>query len=105
MGVYSGDVVVPSFPAITQLAVYLEYVPDSEESGELTFAFQILLNENEIAKGQANAKIVIGEPTIIVVPRGLINFTEETQFRFLMTIHDKPETELLSKKITLPPTA
>jgi len=32
MGVFSGDITVQQFPAIVQLAVYLEYAPDKDDS-------------------------------------------------------------------------
>lgn len=38
MGVFSGDITVQQFPAIVQLAVYLEYAPDKDDSEGLSLS-------------------------------------------------------------------
>ena len=106
MGVLSGDILVPTFPATVQIAVFFEYLPDSDDGDHLSIGFRLLRGDGEIANGGMQAIVAPKQTASFVLPRALITFENETTFKMLASVNGRPEEEILSRKIgKAPPTS
>jgi len=99
MGMLSGDIVVPGFPAIVQIAIYFEYAPDAADGNALDIDFRLLIDELEIAKGSMKADIAGKALANFILPRGLLTFDKESSFKMTASVNKRPEIEIVSKKI------
>jgi hypothetical protein len=99
MGVFPGDIVAPAFPARLQISVYIEYVGDEGESGELSLGFRFLMNDIEVAKGIGIIPLLPNHVGLLIVPKGIISTPNPAAFRILVSLNDGPDEELISKKI------
>lgn len=100
MGVLSGDILVPSFPATIKIAVFMEYYPGADDGGQLSAEFRILQDDIEIAKGKMEAKSIRPEhPATFVFPTGLVVFEKEATFRLYASVNKRPEQEIVSKRV------
>jgi hypothetical protein len=99
MGVFSGDVVVPVFPARIRLAFYAEYLPRADaEAHELTFSIGIASTE----AGSATMTIppAPGQVATLILPQGIAQL--EAPGDIVLSVSCKGETtELLRKTVRL----
>jgi hypothetical protein len=99
MGVMAGDILVAGFPATLQIAIFLDYAPDADDGDHLSIEFRLVQGDVEIAKGGMEAAILPGLPANFILPRALVTFEKESTFRMFVSINQRPEQEILSKKI------
>lgn len=100
MGIVGGDILVATLPATIQVAVYFEYVPDANESGDVFVEFRLWLDDEEIAKGAMLGHIRPDNIIVLIVHRGLMTFEKDGTFRMTAVINGSPDFELFSKKVT-----
>lgn len=105
MGVSSGDLLVATFPAVVQTAVYFEYTVDKSDGAKLSIEFRLLQDDTEIGKGRMEADLSRVKHANFIVPRGYIQFEKPATFRLLGSVNGGPEEEILSKKILQGPTS
>jgi hypothetical protein len=106
MGVLTGDILVPAFPATIQIAVFFEYLPDSNDSDHLSIGFRLLVGDGEIVNGGMQATISSKQTASFALPKALITFENETTFKMLVSVNGRPEEEILSRRIgKAPPTS
>ena len=101
MGVFPGDIVVPQFPAKLRVSIYIEYIGDETESGDLSLGFRFLMDDVEVAKGVGTMPVLPNHVGLLIVPNGVISTANAAAFRILVTLNGGPEEELVSKKILL----
>jgi hypothetical protein len=99
MGVFSGDIVVPSMPAVVRLAVYVEYEPDANDGNQVDFDFRLMQNATEMFRAHGSAPVQSGQSVVVALPPGLATFSNDTRFQVLASINKGEEIELVSKKI------
>ncbi|WP_026379030.1 hypothetical protein [Afifella pfennigii] len=98
VNIYSGDVVVRSFPARLQFGIYAEFVPQSEETIELSL--DVVLGEQRLATievGVTNHKA--GLPTPILVSSMQVNVEKEARLELVARRPGYRKTVVLSKRI------
>lgn len=102
MGVFSGDVVVPSFPASINVAFFLQYFLDESDPSEFSARMRLLDGDKELAKFAMNGVANKQNPDLtFLVQRGVATFDKETVLRVLVAMNDGQEEEVLRKKISL----
>lgn len=101
MGVMAGDVLVPHFPATIKIAFFLEYHPDDSDEDRVSFTFRLLQDEVEIAKGNFDGPVRGKDPSMFVLPAGLIGFDKPAALSMRLLKEGQPEFEVLNKKIRL----
>jgi hypothetical protein len=99
IGVFSGDITVPSFPAMVRVAFYLEYAPDKNENEVVNFVFRLLLDDVELGKGTGILPIVGAQIGIIGIPQAFLALEKETRIRMLISINGGAEEEVVSKRV------
>jgi hypothetical protein len=100
MGVFSGDIVVPHFPASINIAFFLQYFPDASENLHVTTALRLMDDDKEIAKFGMDANATLGQSITIIIPRGIATFDKETTLRMVASMNGQ-EIEIVSKKVLL----
>lgn len=105
MGVMAGDIFVNSLPATISIAVFLEYQPDADDSKKLLVDIRIMQGDEEIAKAKIESNIEDGQHALMILPRALIGFEKETNFRMLVSANGRAEEEILTRKIRKTPTS
>lgn len=103
MGILGGDILVPHFPAVLKIALYMEYVPESAEEKAVTVEFRILQDDAEIAKGKMEAEISPGQTANFILPQALISFEKDTVFQFNASVNGEAEEAILNKKVMKTP--
>lgn len=100
MGVFSGDLVVPVFPARIKVAFYAEYIPTpGVESHELTFSIGV--GSEEVAAAGIRVATPQGEVATLILPQGIAQF--EAPGDIVLKVSCEGETrELLRKSVRLP---
>jgi hypothetical protein len=102
MGIIVGDILVTSFPATIQMAVFAEYLPTEEET-EVTIGFGIFQDETEIGRVQVRGEIKNKKsPLMVVLPKGFITFDKAATLRATVTANETQE-EIITKKVFLNP--
>ena len=105
MGVVAGDLLVATFPAVVQTAVYFEYAAEKRDGENLSIEFRMLQDDAEIGKGRMEANISHNKQAIFVLPRGYIQFNKPATFRIVGSVNGAPEQEIMSKRILQMPTS
>jgi hypothetical protein len=99
MGVFSGDIIASEIPATLQLAVYMVYVADADEKGDLQIEVRLMQGDNQMVKGKIAATVGTERTLTFVFPRALITFSQETTFRILVKLDGQEEREVLNKRV------
>lgn len=107
MGVFSGDILIPIFPATIQLATYFQYEmgKSAQSEGkvaqdEIDFAITMFVDDRKIATGRMNAPVKGGEKFAnFVMPKSLLTFDKPSRYRLVITLSDGRELEILNKQI------
>jgi len=102
MGVLAGDIIVPAFPATLSVAVYFEYLPDTDDGDEFAIDFRLWQDDEELAVGEVRAPIQPGKVVTLVLPRALSVFERAKTFRMTVKGQSGEEFELLNKKVFAP---
>jgi hypothetical protein len=100
MGLLSGDILVPQFPAQIKLAFYIEYLPPKDVVAERDLEFIIVLGDNSPISG----KVRIGpvqDVANIVIPSALAKFKEPGDIILYVRLGDDMR-ELTRKPVRLP---
>jgi hypothetical protein len=101
MGVIGGDLLVPSFPANIQIAIYSEFdSPDKQKDLSITLTLHV--DELDIAKAEIHLPALRETVGIIALPRGIVIFEKESAFRVTVTLGDET-CEIVSKKVMAGP--
>lgn len=101
MGVFTGHVVVPHFPATIQLASFLQFDLEPDFTGELSFEVSIFQGDQNVAKGKLIANVAGHETSAtFIIPKALVTFDQPSIYRLVVTA-DGAEQEVMSKKIIL----
>jgi hypothetical protein len=87
MGVFSGDIVVQSMPAVIRFAVYVEYVPDDDDGKQIDFDFRLMQDDAEMARGQGSITVHQGQSVATSIPPGLATFLKDAKFRVLVSVN------------------
>lgn len=97
IGVFSGDVVVPQFPATLALSLYAEYFSDTPGQQNATLIYA-LSGEKKI---EAHAKISIRSPgtATLALPPVPIEFPEPGELTISVQLTDSEPFELLRKQV------
>jgi hypothetical protein len=104
MGVMGGDILVATFPATLQIAIFFEYLPSDNDPDSISVSFRILIDDAEVATGNLQAAIANkSHPVMFVLPRGFVTFEKPATFKFCATVSGKSEEELVAKTIGLNP--
>ena len=98
MGVFSGDVLVPRFPARFRVAFYAEYLPAL--GGEHEVRLSIEIGAAEAATAQVRVNTAPGQPATLVIPQGVAQFDAPGEIILRATAEDVT-TELLRKSVRL----
>jgi hypothetical protein len=101
MGVMTGDILVPAFPATLQIALFMEYRPSVPNELNASFEFRLLQNDLEIVKAGMSATIPAGQAANLVLPRALMTVEKEVTFRIRASVNNGPEEEIVSKRISV----
>lgn len=99
MGVLTGDVLVPSFPAPIQIAAFFQYRPDKDDADELSIMIRFVDDKTEMAKAKTVVNARNKEAITIALPKGIATFDKETVFRVFASVNDGPEQEIITKKV------
>jgi hypothetical protein len=99
MGVFSGDIVVPDFPAQIQIAFYVEYMPDLEEGDQFKIEFKLFQDDLQMGGAHSETRQQPGQVIVSVLPRGFAAFTKETNLRLTSSVNGGDNVELVNKKI------
>ena len=99
MGVLPGDILLPTFPAAIQIAIYFEYLPDSEDRETILAKFRLLLDDQQLGSGGMQGNIDKMNPVTFVLPKGILNLLKPGNLRFLVSVNDGPEQEIVNKRI------
>src|SRR5687767_12253119 len=75
MGVISGDLTVPHFPANVRIAFFAEYTPPTEGVAH-SLDFVLFIDEKIVAKGKVNVPAGNNLATV-VIPQGIAAFEKE----------------------------
>jgi hypothetical protein len=101
MGVISGDLIVPSFPATLPIAVFLVYQPNADRDCEALFDFRIMQDDTEIVRAGMNSQIPAGQVANLILPKALMGVEKEVVFRLLASVNKGPEEQIIKKRIFL----
>jgi hypothetical protein len=98
VGVFSGDVLVGSFPAVFPVAIYLHHRAHSTD--EINMEFEYLLDEKSIVKMTATLIKQKGssDDTVVDLPKVFLTFERPGNFNVDVSIDGKRH-RILSKKI------
>jgi len=99
LNVFSGDVVVPVFPANLGFGLYIEILPAKIDGALGVVHLSVLLKDTQVISGQAQTNIVAGSPGVIVIPYFQIEVLEETTISVIISSDEYEDTMILSKKI------
>ena len=99
MGVLAGDIIVPSFPASIQVAVFFQYRPDKDAAGEIFISIRFVDDKTEMMKAKTGIAVADNGIITIAIPKGIATFEKETTLRIFVSINDGPEQEIMSKKV------
>lgn len=99
MGVLGADIAVPSFPTTIKVAFYIEYEVQPEDNDSLRATFRFKEAGVLVAEGKFEAATAPGRLATFVIPSGLLTVENETEISLSMAINDRPEQELLNRKV------
>ena len=99
MGVIGGDVLVPDFPAMINIAFFMQYYPSPDEEGAIRLHVRLLQDDEEIVKGRLDGVIPKTGTMQFVLQRALVRFDKESSFRMMMSLEGGEEREVLSRRI------
>lgn len=100
IGVYSGDFVLPAFPATVAPQIYIEYVPKA--AGESDFSVGFLVGGKRLA--EINGQLRVQEPravTPLIVPQVLLQVSEPSSFEVEFGAEGQPPEIILRKLFQL----
>ena len=98
MGVLSGDILVDQIPATLQIAIFGEYIKETDD--EETVELKLFQDDQQIA--QAMIHVAVGprnNPGMVVLPRALIQFEKECDFIILGMTAKGETVELVRKRV------
>ena len=98
IGVFSGDFVVPAFPAAIAPALYIEYL--AETVGEIEFTITYTATP-KVKLPQVRGRVTVTAPGMIAItiPQLLIEVTEPSTFSAKMAVGRDRPMELFRKRI------
>lgn len=99
MGVLSGEIMVPSFPATLQIAVFMQYVSDETDPAHLVFQIRLMQDEIEMAKATLEADVELLQTATLVLPKGFAAFEKPMTFRLMISANGAPEVEVIAKRV------
>jgi len=102
VGVFSGDIIVSSVPAVVPLAAYIEFMPTSLDDNEIEFRF--LVGNKPIATLKATLNdLQMGVVAVLELPKIVIHATQPTEVSIDAQIKNRPVQRLMTKKILVGP--
>jgi hypothetical protein len=102
INVYSGDVVIPIFPARLVGAVYFEFFPGDRKN--LDVKLEIFRGEIKIFEAMTHfVETKTSEPAIISTPQFLIQFDQPAKLRSILTIKGFRTITVMTKEVRLGP--
>jgi hypothetical protein len=99
MGVFSGDIIVSSFPATIQIAGFFQYIPPANESGDVDLQVTLIQGENVLVRGKMRGQYNEGQLITFLLPRAFATFEKEGPFRIRIKVGDE-EQDILTKKVS-----
>ncbi len=97
MGVYSGDIVVPRFPAAFRITAYLEALVIKQVTRKLPI--RVLLGEQKILEIEGQLDASQQGVMAMGLPHFLVSATEPSTLKIEVSADEGAWIELLSKKI------
>lgn len=111
IGVYTGDIVVPKFPAALMLSIWLQGHAE-EDAESFSLRPELVTESGSDPKtsdtpfsGTGKIKVSAGDEFIIVTEKVVAQVLEPGHISMWMKFGDKEWFELIRKKIVLSPTA
>lgn len=99
-GVFSGNILVASYPSQLRLAIYLEHIPATNETYSSTL--EVRVNGVQFLKGEARFNTVIaGEPMGAALPNFILDVHEKTILEVFCAVDGAAESRVLEKRISL----
>ena len=97
VGVYSGDILVPSLPATITMGIYAEHMPQASQNGELLLT--LMLGKKSIGKVVANTEgsNPLGIIGLAFVP---LTITEDTVFKVVASCDGFANKTIINQKIS-----
>ena len=99
VNVYTGDILVPEFPARIPMAFYVEIIPDKDFPRDLRL--QILQNKKVSADLAAQFDYEEGKVALVTLPQMAVSLTKETEIRLVVSGEGLRPTTLVKKKISV----
>jgi hypothetical protein len=99
MGVFSGDIVVPSFPAQVNVAFFLQYFADDSDGAHISAKLRLMQDDLEMVNFIMEADRPLGQTATFILPRGVAALDKAGTLRILISVNGAPEEEVLRKQI------
>ena len=81
MGVLSGDILVPAFPATIQVAVFMQYLTDESDPPHLSVIMRLTQDEIEMARVTLEADVPPTQTATFIIPKGFATFEKRNVFQ------------------------
>ena len=99
MGAFAGDLLVQTFPAQVQIAVYIQFQPDASRTANV-LKIRLYVEDEQLIEGTMTVTPT-DRPAAVVLPKGVVTFDKPSTFRVTASVDDGEFEELLSFR-TLP---
>ena len=97
VGVYAGDILIPTLPAQITMGIYVEHVPDQAQDGKLTLT--LMLGKQVIGKisAQTEESNLLG---IIAIPFVPLTITEDIRFKVVASCDGFKDKTIIDQKLS-----
>jgi hypothetical protein len=99
IGVYSGDILVESFPAGITMGVFAEHISDPQQGGLLTLT--LMLGKQTIGRMVAHAPDQQGGVGVIAIPFVPLQISENTRFKVIASCEGFKDKVIVDQKISV----
>lgn len=97
IGVFSGDLVVPEFPATLAPALYVEYW--AQRKGKFEFSISYSWQGKNIVPIRGRLETLEEGVVVLVLPQAVMEVSEPTRLEVSMTVGTDAPIALVSKKV------
>ena len=99
IGVYSGDILIESFPVGITIGVYIEHIADPDQNGKIVLT--LMLGKQVIGRVLAESPMTPGATGIIAIPFIPIQLTENTNFKVIASCDGFKNKVIVDQKISV----
>ena len=99
LGIYTGDVLLPEFPANIRLSFYIVF--KFIRAGEHKIELRILLDNKVITSGVTELTSNEGDPAVLVSPSGILGVDSPSELKIDASVDGGRRTTLVKKQIRL----